>query len=96
MKTDEESCLTCIAGSINDCLDKRPDSRVGILVENTAGQGSTVGYTFEHLASIIEQVTVPDRIGICFDTQHAFAAGYDIRTEKGGTIPSNILTGRWA
>ncbi|MFQ6616403.1 MAG: deoxyribonuclease IV [Fidelibacterota bacterium] len=83
MKTDEASCLACIAESIDYCLEKRPGSRVGILVENTAGQGSTVGYTFEHLAFLIEQVQYPDRVGICFDTQHAFAAGYDIRTEKG-------------
>lgn len=83
MKTDEESCLRCIAESISTCLDKRPGSTVGILVENTAGQGSTVGYTFEHLAFIIKNVRYPGRVGVCFDTQHAFAAGYDIRTERG-------------
>ncbi|MEE9166856.1 MAG: deoxyribonuclease IV [Candidatus Neomarinimicrobiota bacterium] len=82
-KTGEEKCLTRIAESINVCLDKRPGSKVTILIENTAGQGSAVGYTFEHLISIMDQVKHRDRVGVCFDTQHAFAAGYDIRTEKG-------------
>lgn len=83
MKTGEDKCLTRIAESIDFCLDKRPGSSVNILVENTAGQGTAVGYRFEHLIAIIEQVNHPERLGVCFDTQHAFAAGYDIRTEKG-------------
>jgi len=83
MKTGEEKCLTRIAESLNYCLDNRPNSKVNILIENTAGQGTNVGYKFEHLISIMEQVKIHNRIGVCFDTQHCFASGYDIRTEKG-------------
>jgi deoxyribonuclease-4 len=56
---------------------------VSILLENTAGQGSSLGYRFEQLAAILEQIGKLDRVGICLDTCHAFAAGYDIRTEEG-------------
>lgn len=83
MKTGENECLARIAKSINYCLDQRPDSKVNVLIENTAGQGTIVGYKFEHLISIIEQVKYQDRLGVCIDTQHSFAAGYDIRTKKG-------------
>jgi deoxyribonuclease-4 len=54
-----------------------------LLLENTAGQGSNLGYKFEHLAAIRDQVEESDRVGVCFDTCHAFAAGYDISTEEG-------------
>ncbi len=54
-----------------------------ILVETTAGQGTTLGYTFEHLAKIRELAQAPERIGICLDTCHIFAAGYELRTEAG-------------
>jgi len=83
MKTDEKECLSRISGSLNYCLDKRPDGEVTVLIENTAGQGTNVGFRFEHLIGIIEGVEKKDRMGICFDTQHGFASGYDIRTEKG-------------
>ncbi|MFQ6608736.1 MAG: deoxyribonuclease IV [Fidelibacterota bacterium] len=83
LKTGEEECLKRIAKSINYCLDKRPNSRVNLLIENTAGQGSNVGYRFNHLRDIIDQVTRPKRMGVCIDTQHSFAAGYDLRTETG-------------
>lgn len=56
---------------------------VMVLLENTAGQGSSLGSRFEQLAAIMEQIRNPDRVGICLDTCHAFAAGYDIRTEEG-------------
>ncbi len=56
---------------------------VALLLENTAGQGSSLGWRFEQLAAIMEQTKNPDRIGVCIDTCHAFAAGYDIRTEEG-------------
>ena len=83
MKTDEKECLSRISESLNYCLDKRPDGEVTVLIENTAGQGTNVGFRFEHLIGIIEGVEKKDRMGICFDTQHGFASGYDIRTEKG-------------
>ena len=53
----------------------------GILFENTAGQGTTLGYTFRQLAQLLELTGMPDRTGICFDTCHAFAAGYDLSSE---------------
>jgi deoxyribonuclease-4 len=56
---------------------------VMVLLENTAGQGSSLGSRFEQLAAILEQVRNPDRVGVCLDTCHAFAAGYDIRTGEG-------------
>ena len=83
MKTGEKECLSRISDSLNYCLDKRPDGEVTVLIENTAGQGTNVGFRFEHLIGIIEGVEKKDRMGICFDTQHGFASGYDIRTEKG-------------
>ena len=83
MKTDEKECLSRISESLNYCLDKRPDGEVTVLIENTAGQGTNVGFRFEHLIEIIEGVEKKDRMGVCFDTQHGFASGYDIRTEKG-------------
>lgn len=73
-----DECIETIAQSINFCLDKT--SGVTVVLENTAGQGSAVGYTFEHLAAIIDKTEDTSRIGICFDTCHAFAAGYDLRT----------------
>lgn len=76
----EEECLKVIAESINIALDKTDN--VTIVLETTAGQGSNVGYRFEHLAEIIERVENKNRIGCCFDTCHAFAAGYDIRTKE--------------
>ena len=83
MKTDEKECLSRISESLNYCLDKRSDGEVTVLIENTAGQGTNVGFRFEHLIGIIEGVERKDRMGVCFDTQHGFASGYDIRTEKG-------------
>ncbi len=58
------------------------DSRVTLLLENTAGQGTGLGSQFEELAAIIEESQYSDRLGVCIDTCHAFAAGYDIRTKK--------------
>jgi len=58
---------------------------VKILLENTAGQGSCLGHRFEHLAAILEKIRNPDRAGVCLDTCHLFAAGYEIRTEEGYT-----------
>lgn len=77
----EEECLKLIAVSINKALDAT--SGVTVVLENTAGQGSNVGYTFEHLAEIIRLVDDKSRIGYCIDTCHAFAAGYDLRTKAG-------------
>jgi deoxyribonuclease-4 len=78
----EAGCAT-VAQSLNTALESRPDHKVKLVVEITAGQGSTVGHSFEQIADILGQVHSPERMGVCFDTQHAFAAGYDIRTPDG-------------
>ncbi len=56
---------------------------VSVVLENTAGQGSSLGHRFEHLAEIMEKIPYPERVGVCLDTCHLFAAGYDIRTKEG-------------
>lgn len=76
----ESECLSKIAESINIALDKTKG--VTAVIENTAGQGSNVGYRFEHLAEIIDKVEDKSRVGICIDTCHAFAAGYDLTTPE--------------
>ncbi|NDJ57072.1 deoxyribonuclease IV [Enterobacteriaceae bacterium 4M9] len=74
----EEDCLARIAESINIALDKTEG--VTAVIENTAGQGSNLGFRFEHLAAIIDGVEDKSRVGVCIDTCHAFAAGYDLRS----------------
>ncbi|MFP1929618.1 deoxyribonuclease IV [Lonsdalea quercina] len=77
---DESRCLSRIAESINMALEVTEG--VTAVIENTAGQGSNLGFRFEHLAEIIDQVEDKSRVGYCIDTCHAFAAGYDLRTEE--------------
>jgi len=76
----EDVCLDRIAESINMALDQTQG--VSAVLENTAGQGSNLGWRFEHLAHIIDKVEDKSRIGVCIDTCHMFTAGYDIRTEE--------------
>ena len=73
---DTEACLDLIAESINMALEK--SSGVKAVIENTAGQGSNIGNRFEHLRYIIDCVDDKSRVGVCIDTCHAFAAGYDL------------------
>lgn len=80
-KVSDEECLGIIAESINVVLDQTKG--VCAVIENTAGQGSNLGYTFEQLAYIIDKVEDKDRVGVCIDTCHAFAAGYDLKSESG-------------
>ncbi|RKZ09553.1 deoxyribonuclease IV [Candidatus Fermentibacteria bacterium] len=76
----EDEGIRKISSMVRDILQgSSPDT--GILYENTAGQGTTLGYTFEQLAELLELTDMPDRTGICFDTCHAFAAGYDLSSE---------------
>ncbi|MHB0777388.1 deoxyribonuclease IV [Halomonas sp. WWR20] len=82
-KISERECLRRIAESINEVLSRT--THVVAVIENTAGQGSNLGYRFEHLAEIIEQVDDKSRVGVCIDTCHAFAAGYDLRTRDACT-----------
>jgi len=77
----EEDCLRKIAESINITLDKTKG--VALFIENTAGQGSNVGNTFEQIGYIIDLVEDKSRIGVCIDTCHAYVAGYDLKTEQG-------------
>jgi len=75
----EETCLNYIAESINFSLDQT--SGVIAVLENTAGQGSNLGFKHEQLAHIIDRVEDKSRIGVCIDTCHAYAAGYDIKNK---------------
>jgi deoxyribonuclease-4 len=79
-KTSDEACLSQIAGFLNKALSQVPD--VIVVVENTCGAGGSVGHCFEHLAYLIERVNPKERVGVCLDTCHLFAAGYDLRSPK--------------
>lgn len=79
-KISEAECLRRVTESIEMALAEVPG--VVAVVEITAGQGSNVGYSFEHLAAIIDAVTDKSRVGVCLDTCHMFAAGYDLRTAE--------------
>ena len=79
-KISEEESLDRIAESINMALERT--SGVIAVIENTAGQGSNLGFKFEHLAYIIDRVEDKSRVGVCLDTCHSFAAGYDLRTKE--------------
>ncbi|MBR5843492.1 MAG: deoxyribonuclease IV [Bacteroidaceae bacterium] len=78
---DLDTCLTRIADSINMALEQT--NGVTAVIENTAGQGSNVGFDFAHLAAIIDRVEDKSRVGVCIDTCHAYAAGYDLATDEG-------------
>ncbi len=80
-KISENQCLKIISQSINIALEKTES--VTAIIENTAGQGSNMGFSFEQIAQIIESVDDKSRVGVCIDTCHAFAAGYDLKTDKG-------------
>ena len=77
-KISESQSLDIVADSINWALERT--NGVTAVIENTAGQGTNLGYTFEHLAHIIERVEDKSRVGVCLDTCHTFTAGYDMRT----------------
>lgn len=80
-KHSPDECLKTIAESINWALDETEG--VTAVIENTAGQGTNMGFKFEQLAEIIDQVEDKSRVGVCIDTCHVFAAGYDISTGDG-------------
>lgn len=96
----EKECLDRIAASIDLALAQTEG--VTAVIENTAGQGSNLGFRFEQIARIIEKVSAKNRVGVCLDTAHAFAAGYDLRTpdafaatlsEFGRTVGCGYLRG---
>jgi deoxyribonuclease IV len=76
----EDDCLKIIAESLN--LTQQKTNDISMVIENTAGQGSNLGYRFEHLAAIIDMVENKNRVGVCLDTCHTFTAGYDLTTKK--------------
>ncbi|HKJ47145.1 MAG TPA: deoxyribonuclease IV [Balneolales bacterium] len=80
-KIAPSDCLSLIADSINWVHER--SNNVSIIIENTAGQGSSMGFKFDQLASIIEEVSDKKRVGVCIDTCHAFAAGYNLSSDKG-------------
>ncbi|MBN1833590.1 MAG: deoxyribonuclease IV [Deltaproteobacteria bacterium] len=78
----EDDGLAIIAESINMAHEKAKASHVSSMLETTAGQGTSLGYRFEHLRAIIDRVDTSERMSVCIDTAHIFAAGYDIRSPK--------------
>jgi deoxyribonuclease-4 len=78
----ESTCLDVVAESMNIIIDATRDSGVQLVIENTAGQGTNLGYKFEHLAHIIAKTEDKSRMGVCLDTCHTFTAGYDLRTRE--------------
>ncbi len=79
-KISEDECIQRIADAMNVTLEKTKG--VSLVIENTAGQGSNLGWRFEHLAQIIDKVEDKSRVGVCIDTCHMYSAGYDIRTRE--------------
>lgn len=77
-KITEKECLKNVIDSINYILDKTVN--VSLVIENTSGQGSNIGYCFEHIAYIIKNVLNKSRIGVCIDSCHLFSSGYDVNS----------------
>ena len=79
---DEAAGIARIAEGINELLAGQDTGRVKLLLETTAGQGTSIAYKFEQIAAMLEGVEQPRRVGVCMDTCHVFAAGYDVRTPE--------------
>ncbi|NOX14950.1 MAG: deoxyribonuclease IV, partial [Epsilonproteobacteria bacterium] len=79
-KISEEECLENIANSMNEAIKKTKN--VKLVIENTAGQGSNLGYKLEHLGYLVENCIDKERVGVCLDTCHFFTSGYDMRTAE--------------
>jgi len=82
-KSGEQKGLKRFTLALNKILERTKKSKVVILLENTSGSGSWLGYKFEHQRQIVDGVEQENRIGICFDTCHGYAAGYDLATAEG-------------
>jgi deoxyribonuclease-4 len=83
-----------IAESLREAIAEVPNGKVRLLLENAAGQGTTLGSTFEELATVLDAVGAPERVGIALDTCHLFAAGFDFRTPEGyGALIDRIDSG---
>lgn len=83
MGEGEEAGLTKIVASLDTVFQSLPEGKCRVALETTAGQGTTLGYQFEHLAWLLEHSAYPERLCVCLDTAHVFAAGYDISTSEG-------------
>jgi len=81
--TTEEAGIKRLIEALNDIIDKTKNSKVGILLENTSGSGSWLGYKFTHHKKIIAGIKQKERIGLCLDTAHAYLAGYDLAEKTG-------------
>jgi deoxyribonuclease-4 len=79
----EDQGIKTIASSLNEVHQACPGYRVKVTLEITAGQGSNLGYCFEHIVRMFDATRESERLRVCFDTEHAFAAGYDIRSIEG-------------
>jgi deoxyribonuclease-4 len=82
-KSGEERGIKRITAALNRILERTNDCAVSVLLENTAGSGSWLGYRFQHQRQVIDGIEQAQRVGICFDTCHAFVAGYDLSTAVG-------------
>ena len=82
-ETSEEEGLKRLIDALNIIIEETKNSEVGILLENTAGSGSWLGYTFSHQKQVIQGLKKRERVGLCFDTAHAYLAGYDIASKDG-------------
>lgn len=78
----EEAALKCLVNSLNLIGKSLKTFQLKILLEITAGQGTSIGYKFEHLSYVLQNISDPEKFGICLDTCHLFAAGHDIRSES--------------
>ena len=78
----EDYCIKRIASALDELHEKAQGYKLKVLLETTAGQGTNVGYKFEHIRDIIGSTNEPDRLGVCYDTCHTFAAGYDISDDE--------------
>jgi len=78
----EDISLLVVAESMNRAIESTKDLNVKLVIENTAGQGTNLGYKFEHLAQIIDRIEDKSRVGVCLDTCHTFTSGYDLRTRE--------------
>lgn len=82
MESSEDQAIEAVSQGINQAFSKVKNSII-LLLENTAGQGTEIGYTFEQIKKIIERVEEQERIGVCLDTAHSFEAGYDLSKKDG-------------
>jgi deoxyribonuclease-4 len=80
---DLERGTALIAAGLDEALERSGTRSAGVLLETTAGQGSSIGWRFEHLAAIFEQAALPSRLAVCLDTCHLYSAGYDVATPEG-------------